>query len=115
MTSGSQHPGHARGNDVAWIRRNILKDGPSRQKYIQGLKLLKQEPSGRNTDQFGIAGPSQSVSTYDLFVIWHHLAMMTFTPPTQMDRNAAHRGPVFLPWHRFMLITFEQQLQRVLG
>jgi tyrosinase len=37
------------------------------------------------------------------------------TPPGQGDRNAAHRGPVFLPWHRFMLILLELQLQRVLS
>jgi tyrosinase len=51
------------------------------------------------------------VSTYDLFVWWHHRAMDTFTPPTQGDRNAAHRGPVFLPWHRLMLVLLELQLQ----
>jgi tyrosinase len=65
------------------------------------------------------APPSRStgtaVSTWDLFVVWHHRAMMTMTPPTQGDRNAAHSGPVFLPWHRFMLLLLELQFQRVLG
>ena len=37
------------------------------------------------------------------------------TPPTQNDRNAAHSGPVFLPWHRLMLLLFELQIQRVLN
>ncbi|MGH3997455.1 MAG: tyrosinase family protein [Pseudonocardiaceae bacterium] len=36
-------------------------------------------------------------------------------PRPRGTRNAAHRGPVFLPWHRFMLILLELQLQRVLG
>jgi tyrosinase len=86
-----------------------------RDKFVRGVKLLKQETvPGRTTSQFGIPGPAQPVSTYDLFVIWHHTAMMTLTPPTQSDRNSAHSGPVFLPWHRFMMILLEQHLQRVL-
>lgn len=84
------------------LRRNILKDAPARDAYIQGLKLLKAEML------------DEPLSTYDFFVIWHHQAMMIPTPVTQGRRNAAHVGPVFLPWHRFFLIVLEQQLQRVL-
>lgn len=97
------------------IRRNILTDATARQNYIEGVRRLKQEFLGPTTANLGIAGPVRRVSTYDLFVVWHHVAMNTFTPPGQTDRNAAHRGPVFLPWHRFMLLLLELQLQRVLG
>src|SRR5512132_1093469 len=100
---------------MAAVRRNILADETARKNYLQGVKLLKQERLGPTTTELGIPGPEVQVSTYDLFVWWHHVAMDTFTPPTQGDRNAAHRGPVFLPWHRFMLIVLELQLQRVLG
>jgi tyrosinase len=100
---------------MAAVRRNILTDETARKNYIQGIKLLKQEQLGPSTANLGIPGPPVQVSTYDLFVGWHHSAMDTFTPPTQGDRNAAHRGPVFLPWHRFMLILLELQLQRVLN
>jgi tyrosinase len=85
------------------VRRNILSDANARDKFIAGVKLLKAEvlqPDGPNT--------------YDLFVIWHHQTMMRLTPPNQGERNAAHSGPVFLPWHRHMLIEFERHLQRVL-
>jgi tyrosinase len=99
---------------MAAVRRNILIDETARKSYIQGVKLLKQEHLGPTTADLGIPGPAVEVSTYDLFVVWHHYAMDTFTPPDQGDRNAAHRGPVFLPWHRFMLILLELQLQRVL-
>ena len=97
------------------VRSKIVTDAVARQKYINGVSLLKREFTGPTTRTLGIAGPTVPVSTYDLFVVWHHVAMMTFTPANQRDRNAAHRGPVFLPWHRFMLLQLELNLQRVLG
>jgi tyrosinase len=99
---------------MAAIRRNIATDATTRKNYVQGVHRLKQEFLGPTTADFGLPGAPVEVSTYDLFVIWHHRAMDTFTPPNQGDRNGAHRGPVFLPWHRFMLILLELQLQRVL-
>lgn len=89
---------------MAVTRTNILRDSVARDKFIKAVLLLKRE----------IANPRQQTSTWDSFVIWHNQTMMTFTPPTQNSRNAAHRGPVFLPWHRFMLIALERQMQRVL-
>jgi tyrosinase len=86
-------------------RTNILKDSIARDKYVRGVMLLKRE----------IANPRQHTSTWDAFVIWHQRTMMKMTPPTQSSRNAAHRGPVFMPWHRFMLIALERQFQRVLN
>ena len=101
---------------MAATRRNILLNADARTKYRQGVLLLKQEPSGRTTADFGIGGPGTSVSTYDLFVIWHYLTMMTLTPPgNAAGRNAAHRGPIFLPWHRVLLMLLESNLQRVLN
>ena len=100
---------------MAAVRRNILTDATARDGYIEGARLLKAEHLGPTTAQLGIPGATRQVSTWDLFVAWHHIAMNRFTPPTQEDRNAAHRGPVFLPWHRFMLLLLELQLQRVLG
>jgi tyrosinase len=61
-------------------------------------------------------GAAVDVSTYDLFVIWHYQTMMTMTPPNNSaGRNAAHRGSIFLPWHRVMLMLFESNLQRILN
>jgi tyrosinase len=96
------------------VRSNILTNTRARDQYIEGVTRLKNEFTGPTTASLGIPGPTRQVSTYDLFVVWHHVAMMTFTPTTQNDRNAAHRGPVFLPWHRFMLLQLEMNLQRVL-
>jgi tyrosinase len=98
-------------------RRNILQDATVLQKYCDGVNKLKNEFTGPTTQDLGIAGPAQQVSTYDLFVVWHVNAMMTLTPGQNNPegRNAAHRGPVFLPWHRFMLRQLELNLQRLLG
>ncbi|WP_431045377.1 tyrosinase family protein [Streptomyces sp. P1-3] len=102
---------------MAVVRKNILKDTAARDAYISGVKLLKAEDSTFSTTDFGIAGPPAPVRTYDLFVIWHILAMRTSVPPGGDPdiRNAAHRGPIFLPWHRVMLSLMEANFQRALG
>ncbi|MQA12970.1 MAG: tyrosinase family protein [Pseudonocardiaceae bacterium] len=100
---------------MASIRRNIVTDQAARDAFVSGVLALKAEFLGTTTADIGIAGPARQVSTYDLFTVWHHLAMGQMTPPGQADRNAAHSGPVFLPWHRLMLLLLELQLQRVLG
>ncbi|MGW4893147.1 tyrosinase family protein [Kitasatospora sp. NPDC004240] len=102
---------------MAVQRRNILSDPAVRDAYTEGVLRLKREDSTRTTSDFGIGGTPSPVSTYDLFVIWHVMAMRTAVPPGGDPnlRNAAHRGPIFLPWHRVMLILLEVNLQRVLG
>jgi len=97
------------------VRKNIVSNASARDNYVKGVKLLKAEPSGTSTGSLGIPGPGKNLSTYDLFIVMHHWAMMAFTPSTQSERNAAHSGPAFLPWHRWMLIQFEAQLQRMLS
>jgi tyrosinase len=69
-----------------------------KRRFIEGMLWLKK--SGR----------------YDKFVVWHHHAMMrpaaiNGEPANANYRNAAHRGPVFLPWHRYFLLKLEQALQ----
>lgn len=92
-------------NYLAVIRRNIVSNPTVRDKYIEGVKLLKNDFLR-----------SDWPNTYDVFVIWHFHSMMTQTPPSSgSGRNAAHRGPAFLPWHRWLLILLEHHLQRVLN
>lgn len=102
---------------MAITRPNALSNASALTKYCDGVKKLKNEFTGPTTSDLGVPGPSQQVSTYDLFVVWHVHAMMTLTPAQNNpeQRNAAHRGPVFPAWHRFMLRQLELNLQRVLA
>ena len=107
---------------MAAIRENILINTGVRDSFLQGIKALDAERPGlragdlaqflvRNGIPLSMRGIDQDVSTYDLFVFWHVVAMSLAIFPG----NAAHSGPIFLPWHRMYLIRLEQELQRVLG
>jgi len=86
------------------VRRNIVTNAAARQSYVSGAIALKNEFTGVTTQMLGIPGPSRQVSTWDRFVAWHSAAM-----------GIAHRGPLFLPWHRLMLRTLEILLGRALN
>ena len=52
---------------------------------------------------------------YDQYVHWHHHVMhatvLPWEPHDASYRNGAHRGPVFLPWHREFLMQLEADLR----
>ncbi|MEV7442908.1 tyrosinase family protein [Streptomyces sp. NPDC091204] len=59
---------------------------------------------------------AKSDGSYDDFIHRHHHAMMAATPmsgetPDWNRRNVAHRGPAFLPWHRYFCRELELLLQ----
>lgn len=90
------------------IRRNFLANPTIAQQYIDGVTRLK--------DPALFPWPGQpGLSMYDVFVFWHHQSMMMMTPPGQSDRNAAHSGPAFLPWHRYFLLLLELFLQQAVN
>jgi tyrosinase len=90
------------------IRHNFLTDAVAAQKFLTGVAALKDPAQFPWTGQAGL-------SIYDVFVFWHHQSMMLMTPPGQNDRNAAHSGPAFLPWHRYFLLTLEGFLQQAVN
>jgi tyrosinase len=105
-------------------RRTITDPTEPGDRFVQGAVQLNQEMSGLTTAElnniltpqvpgFRIFGIDQEVSTWDLFVLWHFLAMQLSSSPPRPLRNLAHGGPVFLPWHRMFLIRLEEHLQRV--
>lgn len=105
-------------------RRNILESDDARDRYLAAVVELNRANTGitvrRLYDQLRqlvpllrMNGADQELSVWDVFVIWHYLAMQVVTPPLEPLRNLAHGGPIFLPWHRLFLIRLEEQLQRV--
>ncbi|QBF28923.1 tyrosinase family protein [Pseudomonas tructae] len=54
---------------------------------------------------------------YDKYVQWHLDAMEATSlpgePPYSSFRNHAHRGPAFLPWHRWFVKMLEDELRTV--
>jgi tyrosinase len=106
------------------IRRNILESDDARDRYLAAVVELNQANTGITVGSIyeqlqelvpllRIYGTDQELSVWDVFVIWHYLAMQIVTPPLEPLRNLAHGGPIFLPWHRLFLIRLEEQLQRV--
>lgn len=107
---------------MAAVRENILTSGEARTKFLDGVRILDEDMTdvtAQDVFQFltnngiplGMQGIQQPLSMYDLFVLWHVVAMRIAIPPG----NAAHGGPIFLPWHRMYLIRLEQQLQFALN
>jgi tyrosinase len=106
------------------VRRDVLASDDDREAYLRGCMLLANTPSGSTAlDVHRILQPqvpgwamrgdgSVELSMWDLFTLWHYVAMGL--PTAGVNTNRAHGGPVFLPWHRLFLIRLEAQLQGVL-
>lgn len=106
---------------MAGIRENILVNSDVRDQFLTGMALLDQPNSGimasdlagfltRNNIPLPMRGAEQELSVYDIFVFWHIVAMSI----GYSVGNAAHSGPIFLPWHRMYLIRLEEALQNLL-
>ena len=108
---------------MAGLRQNIRVAGVSDQ-YLDGITALDTAMSGvMASDALAVVnnvapnlefrGIEQELSYYDLFVLWH-VAAMSIPSPGALP-NAAHGGPIFLPWHRHYMILLEQWMQIVLA
>ena len=87
------------------IRKNVKSLSPTeKQHFIEAVKALKA-----NTTESRIGN-----NKYDDYVIWHAQTMM-IAAGSDADanmRNLAHRGSVFLPWHREFSRRYELDLQK---
>lgn len=106
------------------LRANVQINDAARDRFLTGAAALNAEMSGVTTARvnevlanigFRLRGIDQELSTWDLFVLWHFVAMSMPSRPPRPMRNLAHGGPIFLPWHRMFLLRLEQQIQRVTG
>ena len=102
-----------RGSVMAATRRDITTNQVDAERFVQATLALKSEASGLRASDIGIGpGPlaaDRDLSTWDLFIVWHVWAMQQISVDGR--RNAAHMGPVFLPWHRWYLLVLEAQMQ----
>lgn len=72
--------------------------------YVDAILKLKTTPSPYD----GEYGPTKVDNWYDAFVLMHNNAFFC-------DAMWAHSRPAFLPWHRQMLLLYEQALSTVAG
>lgn len=91
------------------IRKSITRlTDVEKAKFVEGVKLMKTAAPP--------AGETEASNLYDFYVVTHARSMGNETPPGDpSQRNSAHRGPAFLPWHREFILRFERDLQNVLG
>ena len=104
---------------MAVVRGNLAST-PHAQTFFTGVVLSQQStevtptqlnqtlPAGSPARIFATAAElNRPVSWWDLFCWWHVRAMGT---PAGTG-NRAHRGPIFLPWHRMYLRRLEEAIQ----
>ena len=72
----------------------------------QNILSMSSDQVTRVTNAFNVL---KSNGSYDIFIKRHMTAMMTPTPAGSQS-NAAHSGPIFLPWHRASLWELESLL-----
>lgn len=110
---------------MAVARQNVLSS-PHAQTFLDGAVALSRRQTGITPAQLNASGivqqaPSarlygtaaeldRQLSWWDLFTWWHVAAMSW-----PAVGNRAHRGPVFLPWHRLFLRRLEEAIQTVSG
>ncbi|XP_027704098.1 tyrosinase [Vombatus ursinus] len=109
------------------LRRNIFDLSiPEKNKFLAYLNLAKHTISSDYVIPISTFAQINNGSTpifrdikiYDLFV-WMHYYVSRDTllggSSVWRDIDFAHEAPGFLPWHRFFLLLWEQEIQKLTG
>jgi len=94
------------------IRKNVKNLGPEdKTNFVNAVLALKNRPSVLHPDD-------STMNRYDDYVEIHLNAMMAMSMTDPADdpnwyAGWAHNGPAFFPWHRQMLLQFENDLQTI--
>ncbi|KAM4796502.1 tyrosinase [Rhinophrynus dorsalis] len=109
------------------IRKEIFRmSSAEKNKFIAYLNLAKRTVSSDFVISTGTYAEMNNgsnplfadISVYDLFVWMHYYASRdAFIGEDDLWRNIdfAHEAPGFAPWHRYFLLLWEREIQKVTG
>ena len=120
-----------RNTNQLMVRRNFMH--LSKQERFNYIRLVEAAKNERKKEWAVITRvleeangyyELQNVSTYDMMVFVHVLSVRekesTFCPNVLIPNNTehlripfAHKSSPFLPWHRYFLMRYESELQRI--
>ena len=119
-----------RNTDQLLVRRNFRY--LSKQERLNYVMLVDAAKNGEKEWAIIARAPQeangdyelQNVTSYDMFVFTHFLAVRekesTFCPSVSIPNNTghipitfAHMSTPFLPWHRYFLLKYENELQKI--
>lgn len=72
-------------------------------------------PGADRADYTSFCPNGYSRNLYDYYVELHLSAFVSMSTNDMSHTQMAHMGPQFLPWHRYMLLRLEADMQQVLG
>ena len=121
--SGDERWGIVEGaSDEPRVRRSwsTLSDAEKKQ-VVDGFVKLKQttvgsgQPAAERADYETFCEGTYTRNLHDFYVELHSSAFVSMGKDDMPDNQMAHMGPKFLPWHRYILLRIEADLQEVLG
>lgn len=74
-----------------------------------------QSPGARRADYTTFCEDGYARNLYDYYVELHYSAFVSMGKDDMSMTNMAHMGPQFLPWHRYLLLRIEADMQEAIG